>query len=135
MPTDTLPADAVETIATKHMGWRKVPFATSFAWCSGAAGDYAANLLWNPFTDANADVQVLERAREVFDYDRRRMLGRSLEAAWLARFDARQRREDEPVKALQILLVQEYRVGDYARAVLSVLQQTEEPAALERDDD
>lgn len=124
----------VERLARDFMGWK--PWETGM----GSSGTYTVyvNGLWvchgnplcdqvmfSPFTDANADYQVLQRARVYLDHDGRRRVGRTLEAVWLARFDLRPSREDEPAKALQILLSLEYEPGDYARAALAVLDSQE----------
>ncbi|HYF40769.1 MAG TPA: hypothetical protein VD930_13825 [Gemmatimonadales bacterium] len=68
--------------------------------------------LWNPFTDANADVQVLERAREHCGSGNLATLALHLEVAWRGRWGYQ---ADTPVSL-------RYQVGDYARAALAVLE-------------
>jgi hypothetical protein len=73
---------------------------------------------WEPFTDPRADYQVLQRARErLFSF--RRLFRDALNAQWRARFG------DVAYVALHETL-DRYQTGDYARAVLAVLDQQEE---------
>lgn len=108
-------AEDVAAVA-RFMGWTPVyvPEGSIFRDSVGeldywrtASGD-SVYLGWCPFTDANEDFEVLERAREVWgDDERLALLDDALENAWMA---------------LPWPFALCYGVGDWSRAVLEVLR-------------
>jgi hypothetical protein len=129
---------AVERLAREVMGWELSPppprstlrgfkgDPDSLRWWK-ADGAPVANLAgWDPFADANADLQVLERVRETWGPGRQKELGDQLRLAWMARWGYQ---ADTPEHL-------RYQAGDYARAALAVLDaqggSTNQPHGSER---
>jgi hypothetical protein len=113
--------ELVERVAS-GMGWDKRRFASSWAWYATAQGDYACGADWNPLTDANADLQVLEHVRGlgVGSQEAVRMryhFGASLLMTW-------ERRSAATGRSSAHLTVAWYERGDYARAFDAVLTST-----------
>lgn len=78
---------------------------------------------WEPMADANADLQVLQRAREVWDVPTLRLLNAELSALASARWKTDRDGPaalDPPTMRLRYCAV-----GDYSRAVRAVLRSTE----------
>lgn len=76
-----------------------------------------APYLWNPFLSADADLQVLERSREVWaENDPDRMYRMIRRLGFLL---------DAPDASLGYAIGLRYNVGDYSRAVLAVLRSTD----------
>lgn len=133
--------EAVERLARELMGWTlddgtvgeheicpaywRTPDGEVAGWVRNDPAD--AIEAWNPFADANADVQVLERAREVWTYDRLLDLGRRLAAVWMGG-DEVERRTRGLAHPRQLGPLR-YRVGDYARIVLRALDADASPAS------
>lgn len=107
----------------RWMGWNEMnsgngwkASAPAFDWEDGAL--WQGNREWNPFTDANADVQVLQRAREVWPIlsGYAVAIDNAIANVWFRRVHH---------------LLMCYEVGDYARAVLAVVRAYPESAAPE----
>lgn len=107
-------AEDVERLARDLMGWKRGP------WWKTQGGAFAASSSWDPFESADADVQVLERVREV----------------WLAPGAILGSPQLWPLTRFHGALMSEldshghggprflsYHTGDYARAALAVLKE------------
>lgn len=110
-----------ERLARDFMGWRlgSECYADATApleWYFERGGQWyhvaRAKWPWNPFRDADADLQVLERAREVWQAKERDSSRTTEFSLWFE---------------FGVLLPRalDYRVGDFSRAALEVLRSTE----------
>jgi len=118
--TQIQPQSDTETLARSFMGWKRGSevypddAARPLDWYSQHNGTWwrKADWFWNPLTDANADLQVLERVRE-----------------WppvrICRFTDFLRIEVDASADLGYALVCRYTAGCYARAALAVLKEIE----------
>lgn len=105
----------------QFMGWQNIPRIGTRAWLTGERINDIRWIPddWNPFVSADADVQVLERVREVWGYS----------ANWTRFVLAFSRplladvksHDFAPHVAFSIVLG-EFRVGSFARAALTVLR-------------
>jgi len=132
MPTEqtreTGTREQLERLA-RWMGRRRVylsRFCVELPHCSRVRLDLPpTGFTWNPFLDANADVQVLERALEQWEdgctgNDRLTELSAIVRSGWRERdraaYDAGKHSGYAPFDYLR------YQTGDFARAVLKVLE-------------
>lgn len=119
-------AEDVETLA-RFMGWAPLgddrwwDELAKHAWHGEASkqlretrGIWSHPYLFTPFTDANADLQVLERVREVWDDQRRWQFACVLHTRWTVRVT-------ETVAYAAVLNLTKYECGDYSVAALAVL--------------
>lgn len=97
-------AEDVERLARDLMGWesRRSAVGTLF-WRDPASGWTVRQSTWSPFTSADADVQILERVREVWKVGSRE---RDEFRSWIPPLDL-------------------YRTGDWSIAALAVLKEME----------
>lgn len=122
--------EQVERIA-RWMGWEveTMPTGWKVARIDGGNGGSVRLTgtgflpLWDPFTDANADVQVLERVREVWrdGTEEGDAYARAVCAVLSIRQDV-----DYVTGGTVSLVLREFRVGTFAHAVLSALDATGE---------
>lgn len=114
-------AEDVELLATRLMGWKRPEDLEDampgcwhddsgpVAWMFNMGRDP-----WNPYVSADADVQVLERVREVWSEDA------------MADFSTEYRRHARGLDFGQhIPFTMRYTVGAWARAALAVLKEME----------
>lgn len=127
----------IERLA-RFMGWTKskpapVPRGVNpdeLRWWVKDGAPVANVAEWNPLTDANADVQVLQRAREVWAADSlewRRFAMSYLSTRPMFGLST----APEPAGITVMHMLRRYQTGDYARAVDAVLTTTAESEGLE----
>jgi hypothetical protein len=122
----------VETLARSFMGWKRGrevypdDAAGPLDWYFQHNGTWwrKTDWLWNPLTDANADLQVLERVREVWFTPE---ATRGNPHLWpCERFKAAFERICETRKHYAAPWYLRYAAGNYSRTALAVLREMEE---------